>query len=67
MKSVNLQRAAELDRLRDQGDWSGVVSTAIRFISMDLIAKRKHEENNNEKRTILENHFKHCLNVKWRK
>ena len=46
---MNLQRAAELDRLIDQGDWSGVVSAASRFSSMDAMAKRKYEENNNDK------------------
>merc|ERR1712232_177360 len=45
--SINLQRAAELDRLIDQGDWSGVVSAASRFSSMDAMAKRKQEDNNN--------------------
>ena len=48
IKSINLQRAAELDRLIDQGDWSGVVSAASRFSSMDAMAKRKQEEKNDK-------------------
>mmetsp|Transcript_32120 Transcript_32120/g.39409 ORF Transcript_32120/g.39409 Transcript_32120/m.39409 type:complete len:634 (-) Transcript_32120:4-1905(-) len=37
--SINVDRAAELDRMIDKGDWSGVVAAASRFSSLDAQKK----------------------------
>jgi len=50
IKSINLQRAAELDRLIDQGDWTGVVAAAGRFSSTDAhLMSSKASKKENEK------------------